>query len=142
MRSLVALIAVIALVGCGGGEDTSTDESVAAEPDLERYCELVGEFDARSAAVFSELEEAGVPTAEDLAAAQLRILEENEALIAEMTIVVPDEIREDFELSVESARERAEAADASQPPKEVADAGVRLVEFRRENCPARTLKAG
>ena len=140
--SLAALAAVAALAGCGGDDTTSTEETVAAKPDLQRYCELVGELDARSAAIFSELEEAGVPTAEQLAAAQLRVLEENEELIAELAVVVPDEIRDDFELSVESARERAEAADASQPPQEVADAGIRLLQFRRDNCPARTLKAG
>ena len=143
MRALtVALIAVLALAGCGGDDTTSTDATVAAHPDLERYCELVGKLDRRSAAIFQEIEQEGIPTAEELAAAQLRVLEENEELIAELTVVVPDEIREDVDLSVESARQRAEAADASQPPKEVAEAGIRLLQFRRDNCPARTLKAG
>jgi hypothetical protein len=48
---------------------------------------------------------------------------------------VPEEIAADFELTLESARERAAAGDATEPPTEVAEAGVRLQEFRRENCP-------
>jgi hypothetical protein len=136
--SLIAALAVAALTIAGCGDDESADETtVAAQPDLERYCELVAELDRNSAAIFTETAEeaeGGIPSNEELAAAQLRVLEENEDLIAEAGVVVPDEIRDDFELSVESARERAEAGDASQPPKEVADAGIRLQEFRRDNC--------
>ena len=138
--SLIAALAVaaFALAACGGGDETGTGDTTAARaPDLERYCELIAELDRNSAAIFDETAEEsedGIPSTEELAAAQLRVLEENEDLIAEAGVVVPDEIRDDFELSVESARERAEAGDASQPPKEVADASIRLQEFRRDNC--------
>jgi hypothetical protein len=128
--------AALALGACGGDDETTTAaETPAAQPDLERYCELVTELDRRSNEIFNELSAAGVPTEEELAAAQLQVLEENAALIDELSSVVPDEIREDFELSVESARERAEAGDASEPPRPVAQAGVRLQEFRDQNCP-------
>lgn len=137
--SLITALAVaaFALAACGGGDETGTGATVAGAPDLERYCELVAELDRNSAAIFRETAEKaedGIPSTEELAAAQLRVLEENEDLIAEAGAVVPDEIRDDFELSVESARERAEVGDASQPPKAVADAGIRLQEFRRDNC--------
>jgi hypothetical protein len=135
--SLIATLAVAALTIAACGGDDESAGTVAAQPDLERYCELVAELDRNSAAIFEETaEEAedGIPSTEELAAAQVRVFEENEDLITEAGAVVPDEIRDDFELSVESARQRAEAGDASQPPKEVADAGIRLQEFRRDNC--------
>jgi hypothetical protein len=127
-------VAALAIAGCGGGDDTD-GETVAAQPDLERYCELVAELDRSSTEIFREIEGQEIPSSEDLAAAQLRVFEENEDLIAELEVVAPEEIREDVELSVESARERAEAGDATQPPKDVADASLRLQEFRRDNCP-------
>ncbi len=135
MPILVAVLAAATLVlaACGGDDETGT--TAASRPDLERYCEVVAELDRSSAAIFNEIEQGGVPSNEELAAAQLRVLEENEDLIAELEAVAPDEIRADVELSIESARDRAEAGDASQPPKEVADAGIRLQEFRRDNCP-------
>ena len=132
---LGALVAVLAMAGCGGGDDTTgSDTTVAAQPDVERYCELVTELDARANEIFREMEAEGIPSDEELAAAQLRVLNENEDLIAELEAVAPAEIREDVVLSIESSRERAEAADASQPSKQVADAGIRLQEFRRDNC--------
>ena len=132
---LVAVLAALAIAGCGGGDDTTgSDATVAAQPDLERYCELVTELDRNSTAIFREIEAEGIPTEEQLAAAQVRVLDENADLIAEMEAVAPAEIRADVELSIESARQRAETADATQPSKAVADAGVRLLKFRRANC--------
>jgi hypothetical protein len=134
----LACVAALGLGACGdddSDEPATTGATVAAGPDLERYCELVTELDRRSNAIFDELGAGGVPTEEELAAAQLRVLEENAELIEELGVVVPDEIREDLELSVESAQERAEAGDATEPPPEVVEAGTRLQEFRRENCP-------
>ncbi len=139
--SLVALLcaAALAAAACGGDDETtgaSTDTATtASEPDLERYCELVAELDRKSAAIFDALGAEAVPTEEELAAAQLQVLIENAELIEELASVVPTEIREDFDLSLESARERAEAGDATEPPQEVTEAGLRLQEYRRENCP-------
>ena len=144
-NTLVALAcaAALGLVACGGdddggtGEQTATTETlaVATEPDLERYCELVTELDRRSAEVFNELGAEGVPTDAELGAAQQQVLDENAELIDELARVTPEEIADDFELTLESARERAAAGDAASPPREVADAGERLQKFRRENCP-------
>ncbi len=143
-NTLVALacVAALGLVACGGdddgtGEETATTETlaVATEPDLERYCELVTELDARSAEVFNELGAEGVPTDAELAAAQQQVLDENAELIDELARVTPEEIADDFELTLESARERAAAGDAASPPRDVADAGERLQKFRSENCP-------
>jgi hypothetical protein len=137
--ALLIAAAVLALGACGGGDESTTAAAetvtTASEPDLDRYCELIAELDQRSADVFNELGAGGVPTNEELAAAQLQVLDDNAELIDEAIAVVPDEIQEDFQLSLDSARERAESGDASQPPKDVADAVVRLQDFRRDNCP-------
>ncbi|MET0127113.1 MAG: hypothetical protein ABW249_00870 [Solirubrobacterales bacterium] len=109
---------------------------MASEPDLDRYCELVAELDQRSAEIFSALSPTGeVPTDEELAAAQQQVFDENADLIDELSRAAPEEIADDFELTLDSARERAAAGDAGQPSKEVAEAGVRLRDFRRDNCP-------
>ncbi len=116
--------------------EAETTAAIASEPDLDRYCELVTQLDEASNEVFGELSADGtVPSNEELAAAQQQVLEENAALIDELSRVAPEEIAEDFELTLESARERAAAGDADEPPADVAKAGVRLQEFRRENCP-------
>jgi hypothetical protein len=134
---LVALLcaaAALALGACGGDESTST-ATVASHPDVDRFCELVNTLDENSAAIFDALSADGIPTDQQLAAAQLQVLEENADLIDQLTAVTPTEIRDDFELSLDSARQRAEAGDSSQPPKDVAQANVRLLKFRRQNCP-------
>jgi hypothetical protein len=135
---LVALLcaaAALALGACGGDETTSSSASVASNPDVDRFCELVNQLDENSAAIFDAASANGIPTDQELAAAQLQVLDENADLIDELTAVTPTEIRDDFELSLDSARQRAEAGDASQPPKDVAQANVRLLKFRRQNCP-------
>ena len=139
----LACAAALGLAACGGDDETSTaaettgsTSAVASEPDLDRYCELVTELDQRSAEIFSALSPTGeVPTDEELAAAQQQVFDENADLIDELSRAAPEEIAEDFELTLDSARERAAAGDAGQPSKEVAEAGVRLRDFRRDNCP-------
>jgi hypothetical protein len=69
-----------------------------------------------------------------LAAAQLQILQDNAELISQIEAAVPDEIRDDFQLSEQSAQSRAEAGDASAPPKDVVAANLRLRKFRVQNC--------
>jgi hypothetical protein len=63
------------------------------------------------------------------------VFEENAELIDELATVTPEEIADDFELSLNGARERADDATLTEPSKEEADAGIRLQEFARENCP-------
>jgi hypothetical protein len=134
----------LALAACGGDDETSTsaDETtattaeVASAPDLDRYCELLTELDAASAEIYNALGADGsVPTDEELAAAQQQVFDENADLIDELATVTPTEIADDFELSLNSARERAGDATIVEPSKEEAEAGVRLQDFARENCP-------
>ncbi len=75
-------------------------------------------------------------------AAQLQILKHNADLISQIEAVVPDEIKDDFQLSEQSARERAEAGDPSAPPQDVVQANLRLRQFRTDNCPKSTLQPG
>jgi hypothetical protein len=139
LAALLCVAAAFGLAACGGGSDTTTasagDSSTASNPDLSRWCELVTELDAKSAAVFNELGKDGVPSNDELAAAQLQVLTDNADLITELQTVAPTEIRDDFQVSLDSARQRAEAGDPSQPPKSVADANLRLQQFRMKNCP-------
>lgn len=130
--SMLLLSATVAsgLAACGDDED-----STAAAPDLDRYCELVAGLDAASSAVFGELEQDQDLSDADIAEAQQQVLDENEELIDEMQSVAPDEIRDDVELSIESTRTRAEQEDTEIPEQDVVDANLRLQEFRRQECP-------
>jgi hypothetical protein len=132
--------AALGLAACGG-DDSSSTSTTASEPDVGRYCELVAKLDRISSDVFNNLD-ATSPTKADLAAAQLQILNQNADLIAELESVVPDEIRADFQLSEQSARQRAEAANPSAPPPDVVQANLRLRQFRTDNCPKSTLQPG
>src|SRR4029079_4333380 len=100
---------------------------------------LVAKLDQISSDVFDKLD-ATSPTKADLVAAQKQILDENADLISQIEAVVPDEISDDFQLSEQSARERADAGDASAPPDDVVQANLRLRQFRTDNCPKSTLQ--
>ena len=106
----------------------------ARSPTRQRYCELVAKLDQISSDLFSKLDDTS-PSKAELAAAQLQILNDNADLITQIEAAVPDEIRDDFILSEQSARERAEAGDATVPPKDVVAANLRLRKFRVQNCP-------
>jgi hypothetical protein len=140
---LVALLCATALglAACGGSDDESSTSTTASEPNVSRYCELVGELDRASTEVFNQLDSTG-PSKEDLVAAQLQILNQNADLISQIEAVVPDEIKNDFELSEQSARQRAEAGDPSAPPPDVVQANLRLRQFRTDNCQKSTPQAG
>ena len=139
---LAALLcaAALGLAACGGSDDSSTS-TIASQPDVSRYCELVGELDQASTEVFNQLDSTS-PSRQDLVAAQLQILKQNADLISQIEAVVPDEIKDDFQLSEQSARERAEAGDPSAPPQDVVQANLRLRQFRTDNCPKSTLQPG
>jgi hypothetical protein len=128
-------VAALAIAACGGDDSsTSEDSTTGSQPNVERYCQLVAQLDQISTDLFSKLDDTS-PTKAELAAAQLQILNENADLISQIEAAVPDEIRDDFILSERSARERAEAGDASVPPKDVVAANLRLRKFRVQNCP-------
>ena len=128
--TLLCATVAVGLAACGDGED-----STAAAPDLDRYCELVVELDAASAAIFGEFEQDQELSEADIAEAQQRVLDENDDLIEELERVAPNEIRDDVELSIESTRARAEQEDTDIPEQDVVDANLRLQEFRRQECP-------
>jgi hypothetical protein len=132
--------AALGLAACGG-DDSSSTSTTASHPDAARYCELVGKLDRASTEVFNQLDSTS-PSKEDLVAAQLQILNENADLISQIEAVVPDEIKDDFQLSEQSARQRAEAGDPSAPPDDVVQANLRLRQFRTDNCPKSTLQPG
>jgi hypothetical protein len=127
---LLCATLAVGLAACGDDED-----STAAAPDLDRYCELVAELDAASSAVFGELEQDQALSDADIAEAQGQVLDENADLIEELERVAPNEIRDDVELSIESTRTRAEQEDTEIPEQDVVDANLRLQKFRRQECP-------
>ena len=133
LAAAACVVAALGIASCGGDDEGGTS-TAAGTPDVARYCELVTELDRISTEIFNQLAASGTPTDKQLAAAQLQILEENQDLISEMEQVVPDEIREDFQLSEQSARQRAEAASTEAPPKDVIAANLRLRKFRAANC--------
>jgi hypothetical protein len=130
--TLLSATLAIGLVACGDDDDSST---AAAAPDLERYCELVAELDAASAATFGALEGDAQLSEAEIADAQQQVLDENEDLIEELERVAPNEIRDDLEVSIESTRARAEEDVTDIPEDDVVDANLRLQKFRREECP-------
>jgi hypothetical protein len=134
LAGALSATAALAIAACGDDDNTSADSTTGSQPNVQRYCELVGQLDQISTDLFSKLDDTS-PTKAELAAAQLKILNENADLISQIEAAVPDEIRDDFMLSEQSARQRAEARDASVPPKDVVAANLRLRKFRVQNCP-------
>jgi hypothetical protein len=136
LAGALCAVAALAIAACGGDDESSTsaDAATGSQPNTERYCELVAKLDQISSDLFSKLDDTS-PSKAELAAAQLQILNDNADLITQIEAAVPDEIRDDFILSEQSARERAEAGDASVPPKDVVAANLRLRKFRVQNCP-------
>lgn len=141
LPALLCAAAAFGLAACGGSDDSDSTSTTASHPDVARYCELVGKLDRASTEVFSQLDSTS-PSKDELAAAQLQILNENADLISQIEAVVPDEISADFQLSEQSARERAAAGDPSAPPPDVVQANLRLRQFRTDNCPKSTLQPG
>ncbi len=57
-------------------DDESSTSTTASQPNVARYCELVGQLDRASTEVFNQLDTTS-PSKADLAAAQLQILNQN-----------------------------------------------------------------
>jgi hypothetical protein len=135
LRTLGALgacvTAAVGLIACGGSDETTV---AAAEPDLDRFCELIDQVNSSSADAYSAMEAAeGSPTPDLFAATQRQIIADNVDRIAEAQQVAPDGIREDFVLFTDSARERSEQDDRSVPDDEAA-ASERVQKFVSANC--------
>jgi hypothetical protein len=138
-RLLAALaataMAALVLSACGGDGDDST--TTALKPDADRYCQLLTELSDNTNQAYDALQASlpdTTPTADQLAATQRQINEDNADLINELRQVAPTEIQDDFNLSADSAIERANAGDAGKPPKDVIDASERLAKFAKQNC--------
>ena len=134
LAGALCAVAALAIVACGGDDEASTSARTR-RPASQPTASATASWSRNSTRLQRPVQQArrhACPTKAELAAAQLQILNENADLIAEIEPGLPDEIRDDFILSEQSARERAEAGDASVPPKEVADANLRLRKFRAE----------
>jgi hypothetical protein len=138
-RLLTALAATcvvaLAMSACGGGGDDSS--TTALKPDVDRYCQLLKELSDNTNQAYNDLQASlpdTTPTADQLAATQRQINEDNADLINELRQVAPTSIQDDFNLSADSAIERANAGDAGRPPKDVIDATERLAKFAKQSC--------
>jgi hypothetical protein len=134
--AVTGLVAV-ALSACGGGGDDSSTSTTALKPDVDRYCQLLTELSDNTNKAYDDLQASlpdTTPTADQLAATQRQINEDNADLINELRQVAPTSIQDDFNLSADSAIQRANAGDAGKPPQDVIDASERLAKFAKQNC--------
>jgi hypothetical protein len=131
---LVAIIValVLSLAACGDGDEDTN----ASTGDVTRYCEIARELDRAGAEQFEELEQDPEATRADFEAAEARLYEENEDLIAEGQQVAPPEIQEDLDTLVTGLRARAGLTDQAPDPAELSSAERAVGRFEKDNCPA------
>jgi hypothetical protein len=122
-----------ALTGCG--DDDSGDGEPAAQADVGRYCKISKQLDRAGQKQFEELEQDPNATPKDFAAAERRLVEENEDLLAELQQVAPNEIREDVAVLIASLRARAGITEGPAP-KKTAAAEKKITSFEKANCPS------
>ncbi len=134
----LALVTTFALAACGG-EDEPGDTRAAtttngdATASTERYCELVGEFDAAGEDFFAGLGEDSSP--EEFEAAERRFVERYDDELAVLGAAAPSEIRDDVQKVLAGTRQRAGLeAPVEVPEAEVDAADERVRAFEERAC--------
>jgi hypothetical protein len=128
--ALLGVAAILLAAGCGDADEDTSGATV----DIARYCEITQQLDEAGTEEFEELEQDPDATREDFEAAERRLYEENEDLIAEGQRVAPPEIQDELEILVAGLRSRAGLGDEA-PDRADARAAERAIEkFEKENC--------
>ena len=128
----VVIVAAVALVGFGCGDDDGNEGAPAATVSVERYCELTRELDRAGGEIFEELEKDPDASPKDFEAAERQMVEQNEGSLEELQQVVPDEIKDDVAILVEALRARAGLEGEVSPDAGAAE--TRIDKFEKQNC--------
>jgi hypothetical protein len=128
----IVMVAAVALVGFGCGDDDGDEGAAHATASVERYCELTRELDRAGTQIFEDLEKDPDATRKDYEAAERQLVEENGESLEEIQEVAPAEIKDDVAILVEALRARA-GLDAEVQP-EAGAAETRIDKFEKPNC--------
>ena len=128
----IVMVAAVALVGFGCGDDDGDEGAPDATASVERYCELSRELDRAGGKMFEDLEKDRDATPKDFKAAERQLVEKNEVYLEELQQVPPAEIKDDVAILVEALRARA-GLEAEVPPGAEA-AETRVTKFEKQNC--------
>jgi hypothetical protein len=128
----IVIVAAVALVGFGCGDDDGDEGAQVASASVERYCELTRELDRAGGEIFEDLEKDPDATPKDFEAAERQMVEENEGSLEELQEVVPAEIQNDVAILVEALRARAGLEAEVSPDAEAAE--TRIDKFEKQNC--------
>jgi hypothetical protein len=128
----IVIVAAIALVGFGCGDDGGDEGAPEATANVERYCELTRELDRVGGEIFEDLEKDPDATPKDFQAAERQLVEESEESLDELQDVAPAEIKDDVAILVQALSARS-GLEAEVPPNaEVAE--TRITKFEKQNC--------
>ena len=128
----IVIVAAVALVGFGCGDDDGDEGAPDATASVERYCELTRELDRAGGEMFEELEKDPDASPKDFRAAERQLVEESEESLDELQEVAPAEIKDDVTSLVQALSARA-GLDAKVPPDAEA-AETRVTKFEKQNC--------
>ena len=128
----IGIVAAVALVGFGCGDDDGDDGAPAATASVERYCELTRELDQAGGKVFEELEKDPDATPKDFQAAERQLVEDNEESLDELQEVAPVAIKDDVASLVHALNARAGLE--AKVPQDADAAETRITKFEKQNC--------
>ena len=124
------LLCAVLLVACG--DEGESSDTTAASADLDRFCELGRQLDEEGTKVFGELEQDKNATQEDFEQAEADFIEDNAAVLDEVTQVAPEEIKDQVEVLVQAQRARAGLGDEPEGDEQKAEQEIQ--KFESENC--------
>lgn len=128
----IVIVAAVAVVGFGCGDDDRDEGAPDATASVERYCELTRELDRAGGEMFEDLEKDPDASRKDFEAAERQLVQENEQSLEELQDVASAEIKDDVAILVEALRARA-GLEAEVPPDAEA-AETRVTKFEKQNC--------
>jgi hypothetical protein len=128
---------VVAVAACG--DDDPSASGAAAAPattseeggDVDRYCALTAELDAKGEAVFADLPEDA--SADEVMAREREFLEQVAPQFDELAEVAPDAIRDDVPVMLDGIRARTTTG-ADPDAEASAAAEERILAFEEEHC--------
>jgi hypothetical protein len=128
----IVIVAAVALVGFGCGDDDGDEGAPDATASVERYCELTRELDRAGTEIFEDLEKDPNATPKDFEAAERQLVEENKESLEDLQEVAPAEIKNDVAILVEALRARAGLEAEVRAGAEAAE--TRIDKFEKPNC--------
>lgn len=128
----LGLAAALLMGACGDdqGSDVGQATGQASGVDSQRYCELVQQLDAAGEEIFADVSEDD-PAA--LAAAEKRLVEENQETLEQLEEVAPPQIAADVAIYTDAVRARAQGEPYDETAASAAE--ERVLTFEEGACP-------